>query len=229
MCPFTEQPLLPSITAMKKQLLVLLLGVVLTACASEPPRPGSIQLDYSSLGKIYLNTQDIKVADRTNALKKPPNIGHLFRPTLAEAVNQWTSDRLQAVGKDGHATLVIKEASVVEKPLPITKGVDSWFNRQQAAKYLARLEVEISAQTPVNHTNGFASAHATHAVTLPENPTEAEKLDAYRILLDGLMVELNQNLEKAMRQHMAPFITDQVPSGNYAPAGSDTMLPPTIR
>ena len=214
---------------MKKPLLTLLLGMALTACASEPTRTGAIQLDYSALGKIYLDTQDVKVADRTNTLKRPPNVGHLFHPTLTEAVNRWVDDRLQATGKAGHAIVTIKEASVVEKPLPTKTGMDDWFTRQQTGKYLAKLEVEVSAQTPVNNTNGFASAHATHAVTLPEDATEAEKVDAYRVLLDGLMVELNQNLEKAMRQHLAPFISNQPSSGGYVPNTPEPLLPPAIR
>ncbi len=214
---------------MKKLLLALLLGAALTACASEPSRPGSIQLDYSALGKIYLTTQDVKVVDRTNTLKRPPNVGHMFHPTLIEAVERWTGDRLQATGNAGHAVVTVKEASVVEKPLPMKTGMDKWFTRQQAGKYLAKLEVEVSAQTPVNNTNGFASAHATHAVTLAEEPTEAEKVDAYRVLLDGLMVELNRNLESAMRRHLAPFIASYPPSDAYAPSAQEPLLPPAIR
>ena len=159
---------------MKKLLLALVCGLALTACASEPPAPPPLQPDYSALGKIYLNTKDLKVINRADRVpQKPPYIGHLFEPRLTETVNQWVHDRLQAVGNTGHATLIIKEASVIEQPLPELTGVETWFTREQAGKYVGRIDVDIDAQSPVNNTTGIASAHATHAVTLAEHPTEA--------------------------------------------------------
>ncbi len=144
----------------------------------------------------------------------------MFQPRLAEAANRWALDRLQATGTEGHATFIIKEASVVEQPLRMAEGIDSWFTRQQGSKYVGRLEVQLDAQSPVNSTIGTATAHATFATTLPEKPTEAEKYQAYREVLEGIMRDLNRKLEQAIQQHMAPFLggAAAMPTAMTAPA-----------
>jgi hypothetical protein len=192
---------------MKKLPILLVSLAFLAACSSEPAPLAPLQLDYGSLGKIYLNTKDMRVINRAaSAPHKPPYVGYQFRPSLDDAVNRWALDRLQAAGNTGHATVIIKEASVKELPLPALTGVETWFTREQASKYIGRIEADVTAQSPVNNASGYASAHATFAITLPENPTEAEKNIAYRQLLDGLMQDLNQKMEAALRQPMAHFL-----------------------
>lgn len=215
---------------MKKSLLALICAAVLAACSSEPAPPPPLQLDYGQLGKIYLNTQDLRVIDRAGSTpQKPPYVGHLFRPTLSDAVSRWAQDRLQAVGTAGHATLIIKEASVTDRPLPTESGIESWFTREQASKYTGRLDVDLDAQTPVGAgATGMASAHAIFAITLPEKPTEVEKSAAYRQLLDGLMQDFNQKMDQAIRQHMAHFLTTgMAPAAPQQPAAQPMEQAPT--
>jgi len=211
---------------MKKFVLALIVGALLAACSSEPPAAPPLKLDYSALGKIYLNTQDLKVINRADSVaQKPSNIVYQFKPKLSEAVMRWAQDRMQATGSVGHATLIIKEASVTEKALPMETGMSSWFKRQQATKLMGRIEVDIDAQSPVNSTTGKATAHAIQAVTLPEEPTNAERDAAYRELLQNLMEDLNRQLDQAVRQHMAPFLG----AANAAPGMQmqpQTMQPP---
>jgi hypothetical protein len=205
------------IPVMKKLILALTASALLTACSSEPARTPPPKLDYSTLGKIYLNTQDLRVINRAENGRQPPSAVTSQRPTVSEAVARWVQDRLQATGATGHATLIIKEASVVEKSIPMETGVGSWFTRQQATKYLGRVEVDIEAQSPVNNTTGNATAHAVQAITLPENPNEAEKEKAYRELLDSLMNDLNKKLDQAIRDHMAPFLGQSSPNASSSP------------
>jgi len=200
---------------MKKTLFAFVCAVLLSSCSSEPAPLPPLQLDYSSLGKIYLNTQDVRIINRAGATpQKPPYVGHRFQPLLADALIRWGQDRLQAAGTTGHATMIIKEASVKETPLPKMGGIEGWFTREQESKYIGRIEVSLDAQTPVNNATGMASAHSTFAVTLPEDATEAEKNTAYRKLLDELMKDFNQRMESAIRQHMPHFLTAG-PSAGY--------------
>lgn len=211
---------------MKKLLLAAACGLALAACSSEPARTPPLQLDYSSLGKIYLNVQDVNVINRSAGTPtKRPYIGHLFQPRLADAVTRWAQDRLQVNGSPGHATVIIKEASVAEYPLTVPSGFESWYTREQASKYVGRMELSIEAQSPVNSTVGSANAHATYAVTLPEKPTEAEKYAAYRDVLDNLMKDINQKLEQAMREHMGPFMASGPSASEMAPAPAASASP----
>lgn len=217
-----------------KKLLALAASFLLLACSSgnlaEP-----IKLDYSSWGKLYIDTQDLRIVDRTkNTPQWPPYVGHLFRPTVVEAVNKLAADRLQAGKGIGHATLTIKDATVTEQPLATASDFEHMFERQQGSKYIARVEVILDAQAP-NGTVASADAFATRNVTLPEDPSSDEKYDAYRKLLTGLMNDLNKNLEDSVRAHMGSFLVNggdgPAPTvQNFAPAAprQDSMMPPRM-
>ena len=204
---------------MKK--IALLLVLALAACASSPePVPPQKQLDYSALGRLGVEAQDIRVINRTYALPQlAAYVGQTTKPTLVDAVNRWVSDRMQAVGSAGHVIVIIKNADVTESKIPHPdSGIGSWFTRQQGSQYLGHIEVTVEAQSPTGGT-AIASATASHAVSLPEEPTQAEKYRAYVKLLDSLMVDLNQALEQSIHEHMGAFLV------SLAPSQSDTGAP----
>ena len=191
---------------MKKTLLSLSFLALLTACSSEPVL-GPLHLDYSQMGKIYLDSQDLRIINRAgNTPQWAPYVGHQFKPSLTDAVYKLTTDRLQAAGTLGHATLIIKDANITEQSMSTSSDFESLFTRQQASKYIGRIEVSLEAQSPTDGAVAIANANAVHAVTLPEDPTEVEKTEAYRKLLGSLMTTLNSNLEQAIKTHMSRFI-----------------------
>jgi hypothetical protein len=189
---------------MKKITALFGLVVVLTACSTdEPIAPAPV--NHGLPPKITLDVQTITLADRTGMQpsNSPYNSDH-FSPTISEAIKQWATDRLQAAGQTGQAIVIVKDASLTSQALPTKSGMDSWFTRQQATKYIGHAEVSVEA----NGREGFATtdASATRAVTLPENPTPSERQDAYYTLLNGLMKDLGQNLESGLKTHVAPFM-----------------------
>lgn len=198
---------------MKKPLLLALL-MLLSACAIEP-MPDPIMLNYAHMDRIYLATQDLRIIDRAqNTPKWEPYVGHKFTPTLTDAIYRLAGDRLQAVGKKGHARLIIKDISVVEQPIEQTNDMRGYFTRGQASKYIGRVEVSLEAQSSRGTIN-IATAHAVHSVTLPEDPSEAEKYRAYTKLLNNLVANLNTHLETAIRRHMKRFLVKEIPT--YVP------------
>jgi hypothetical protein len=202
---------------MKKALTTLIMGLALVSCSTPEPRPTPMQLDFSGMGKLYLSTEDVRVVNRAYSTPQhAPYIGHLFEPRLADAVNQWGVEHLKAVGQAGHATLIIKEASVQQQALPMEGGMDSWFTRQQAMKYVGRVEVAFEAQNPQDHSTGLASAQAVYSVSIAEEPTEVERYAAYKTLVDGLMKNLNQAFTQSVKERMGRFLTS-------APAGGDSF------
>jgi hypothetical protein len=205
---------------MKKLCAAFGLLLALTACETQQAPPPA-HTSAAPPPKIALDVQVINLADRSGQqpVSSPYN-SNRFSPTIADAIKQWASDRLQAAGQSGQAIIVIKDASLIAQPMPIKEGIDGWFTRQQGVKYIGRAEVSIEA----NGRPGFsmADAVATRAVTLPENPTPIEKQDAYYTMLNGLMKDLGQNLETGIQTHMGSFIVSQQVYGVTAvPTGSD--------
>jgi len=190
--------------------------IAFLAACSTPQAPDPIRLDYSHLGKIVVDAQDLRIINRAETTPQwAPYVGHIFRPSLTDAVYRLAADRLHAAGQLGHATLIIRDANVTEQSLDTSSDFESLFTRQQASKYIGRIEVSLEAQSPADAGIGMATAHAVYAVSLPEDPTEMEKHEAYRKLLNNLMADLNKELERAIRAHMGRFILS--PSGD-APA-----------
>jgi hypothetical protein len=171
--------------------------------------------------KIVLDVKRITLADRSGYT--PANVfkSDEFTPTISDAIKGWARDHLQAGGQSGQAIVLIKKASLSVKPLPLKDGIDSWFTRQQSEKYLATAEVSIEANGP----GGFAvaDADASRGVTMGEDPTVAEKHVAYNTMLNGLMKDLQENLQSSVHAHMANFLSPS--GGGIAPVGNLSAQP----
>jgi hypothetical protein len=203
---------------MTKLLALVGLSFALVACAEGQTVP-TATFNRPMQPKLALDVQTISLTDRTTLQPaNSPYNSNNFSPTISEAVKQWASDSLQAVVQSGNAIVVVKDATLTAQPLSTQSGMESWFTRQQSVKYVGRVEVSIEA----TGANGFAMAdgNATRSVTLPEDPTPAERQDAYTNLLNGLMKDLSQNLDAAIRSHMGGFIV-------RAPVLGSTAVPDT--
>jgi hypothetical protein len=82
---------------------------------------------------------------------------------------------------------------------------DQWFKRQQASEYLAHVSVQVEIEGH-NGSFAFASAEASRNISLPENPTIAERKDAYTTLLNELMKEFRPAIDASVREHMHGYI-----------------------
>ncbi|MGB9152898.1 MAG: hypothetical protein WCD70_07400 [Alphaproteobacteria bacterium] len=218
---------------MKKMTAAIGLILALTACADKPPLV--IQEARTLPPKIMLNVETISLADRSGPQPaNSPYIANHFTPTIAEAIKKWASDRTQAVGQSGQMVIIIKDASLSVQPLLVEKGFSSWFTRQQGVKYVGHADVSIEAHNPGGV--GMTEATATRSITLPENPTEVEKQNAYYSLLNTIMKDLGGNLESGIGSHMGDFIAgapmDKTPSAEdnqpvTPTTGQEKVAPPS--
>lgn len=204
---------------MKKSLAAFALILSLAACADDMKPP--VQYTRTTESKIALDVRVISLADRSLTPGSNGYAGNNFSPTISEAVKQWASDRLQAVGQTGDAIVIIKDASLTAQPLATKTGMDSWFTRQQGLKYVGHVQVAVEAKS--GDSFAVTDASATRTLTLPENPTDAEKRDAYATMLNGLMKDLERNLDSGIQSHLNRFITTMPTYGTTAvPAAATT-------
>lgn len=189
---------------MKKILAICGLALALTGCADEPvmvPAPTA----YALPPKMMLNVKVINLADRSGKQQmNSPYKNNDFNPTIAEAMKQWAGDRLQAVGTNGQAIIVIKDAALIAQSLFTSDSIDTWFTRQQGLKYTGHAEISLEATAAPGFA--MADASATRSVTLPEHPSAEERRQAYYTLLNGLMRDLGQNMDASIQAHMSDFL-----------------------
>jgi len=189
---------------MNKFRLVPLLSLVvlglLAGCADTVP---ALHTDIPQGPKINLDVQTVTLADRSQMQSATsPYTTNNFQPTITEAIRQWAANRFQAVGTGGEAVVIIKDASLSLQPIPHS---NDWFKREQTTKYTAHAEVDIEIKG-VGTRYALASAQASRFETLPENPSELERQNAYTTVLNGLMRDLNQSVENSIREHMQDFV-----------------------
>ena len=206
---------------MKKYILALPFLALLAACADNPPPPPP--QNFVLPPKINLDVQNISLTDRSGPQPaSSPYSSNNFQPTIAQAVRQWAKDRLQAVGANGQAMVIIKDASLVQKAIPYEHD---FFTRQQASKYIAHVAVDI--ETKGHDGYAIATSEASRFVTLPEDPTSEERQKAYFDVLNGLMRDLGTNLESSMQDHMHDFII-AVPMFDHNTGGSYPPVPVAV-
>jgi hypothetical protein len=185
---------------MKKSLLILSFLTLLSACADPLPQ---LRTDIPQGPKINLDVQTVTLADRSPMQPaNSPYTTNNFQPTIAEAIRQWAANRFQAVGSGGEAVVIIKDASLSLQTIPHS---NDWFKREQTTKYTAHAEVDIEIKG-TGTRYALASAQASRFETLPENPSETERQNAYTTVLNGVMRDLNQAVENSIHEHMQDFV-----------------------
>lgn len=177
-------------------------AALLAACADNTPMV--VQPMADSGARISLDVRTISLVDRSGIQPSdsPYNTNH-FTPTIADSIRQWATNHLQATGSSGEAIVIIKDASLSSQPIPYARD---YFTREQASKYTGHAEVTIEVRGARNGDYALADAAATRYQTLPENPTDLEKQNAYTTVLNGLMRDLGGNLDASIRQHVQPYI-----------------------
>ena len=197
----TTRPALRSILAGAAAL------VLLASCQSGPPRPTFPELSYAHLAPIQINVATVDVVREYVSPGVKPNVEQLFPLLPAAVVERWARDRLRPVGTEGVARVVIKQASVVEMPLPRTQGVRGALTTDQSERYDGVLEVTIEASRRSDGRRAMVSSRAMRSRTVPEDITLNDREKVWFELTEALMNDLNASLERQIYDNFGPFVT----------------------
>lgn len=182
------------------------LFAALTACKSAPPpRPSFPDITFTHEQPIRLNVARIEVVDEYAPPLAAPNVEHLFPISIAAAAERWARDRLQPVGTDGVARVIIRDASVRETDLRRTGGIRGAFTTDQAQKYDGRLEMLVEITAGRGTQSGNTSAIALRARTVPENITLNDRDRVYFELAETLLHDIDRELERNISQYLPMF------------------------
>lgn len=188
-------------------LLPLLLALLLPAACARPGDTNGAPLSYAHLVPIRMDVSEITVEEDYYPPMRTPNVDHEFPTPPAEAMKQWTRDRLKAAGSERELVVLIKDASVIETKLePKTKGVKGLFTDDQAVRYDAKLVVELRVYGERAISEASINASATRSSSLPESASAAEREALYRRMTRQLMDSLNAELEKNIHQHFNRYV-----------------------
>lgn len=184
-------------------LISALLTVALAACSTAPaPRPSFTEPRFTDKPPIALDVKEIRIEDRYRSPLKPPNVEYLFPIPPAAAAQRWAEDRLKAVGRFGVAEVVIEEASVVSRPLPVEQGVSGLFKKEAAEELVGTLRMRVTVPSDGGMRGGFAEAGANARHTVLEDVSLNRRDEIYHEMTQELLTELDGVMEAAIRQHL---------------------------
>ena len=186
--------------------LLAVLVLLLAGCAAPPPSPTFSELTFAHLGTIRLDVGKVEIVDEYVPPLKAPNVEHDFPVAPAEVAERWGRDRVIAAGTSGVARIVIRNAGVIEVPFEKTEGLTGLITVDQAARYDATLEILIEIRSDLGTQEAFVRAFANRSQSVPEDITLNERQAVFHELTEGLIGDLNVELEKNIRQHLARYL-----------------------
>ena len=197
---------MPRSTGPLKYLLLLALAAGVAGCELQPERNTFPELTFQHLSPIRLAVSEIVIEQAYAPPLKLPNVDHEFPVKPADASARWAQDRLVAAGAGKTASVVIRDASVVEVPLEQSGGVTGAFTTEQSERYDARLEIQIVIRDARGWEEASIIAEVTRSTTVPEDLTLNDREKAWYGLTEQLMADMDQRLSKGINDSFQRFL-----------------------
>lgn len=181
------------------------LAGLLAACSLDDPSNRFAQLTYQHLPDINLDVGEIQIEQAYLTPGQPPNVDHRFPMQPKDAAVRWAQDRLVASGDRLTFRYIVREASAVETPLPVSGGITGMLRTDQSERYEAHIVVEMQVLDG-RQIQGSAKAEARRSVTVAEDSSLNEREEVWYRLTEDTMRDLDQQLEQTIREAFFPYI-----------------------
>ncbi len=190
----------------RRSFLLVASLALLAACDTPPMRQSFATLTFQDRPPIRLDVAQIEIVQAYKAPGAAPNVDHLFPQKPAEVAAAWGRDVLRAVGQRGMATYTIVDASATETALPRSGGLTQVFRTEQSDRYDLRIAVTLDIGNPLLAKTGQVTAAVNRSQTVAEDMTLNQREAVWFQMTESAVRELNQELEAAIRDKLAPFV-----------------------
>lgn len=194
------------IKPMKTLVAALAAMAALVACETPVEVEKFPELTYTHLAPFRLNALTVEVKSEYRPPLAAPNVDHLFPTPPKKALQRWAGDRLKAAGQTGSARFTIIDASIIETALPRDKGLTGALTKQQAFRYDATVEASLEIMDAKGFRKAFATARVKRSRTVREDATLNDRDRIWFILVESLMKDFNDEMEKNIRQYMQGYL-----------------------
>ena len=161
---------------------------------------------FRHLPPISLDVAKIEIVLFFEPPLKAPHVEHEMPVPPHKAIKRWVVDRIRTVGISGQAVLTVRDASVVEKRLEPLGGIRGTFTKEQAERYDARVEVEISAVGGRGLRSAKAMTTSSRSRTVPEDISLRQRQVLWYELTERVMQDFDRTFEAQIRKHLAAFL-----------------------
>lgn len=183
---------------------ILILALPLGACETPVEGRNFSQIGFSHQKPIRLDVARLEIKKaRPRALSKG-NIDHELPVSLHATAERWARERLKPVGNRSVVVVSIEEASFTEARLKRTGGIKGAFTTDQSERYDAKLRMSVKISDL--RGEGVARATGTRKQTVREDITLAGREKVWFKMVEGLIRDVDRELEKQIRLYLGQFI-----------------------
>ncbi|MDF3025522.1 MAG: Acyl-CoA synthetase (AMP-forming)/AMP-acid ligase, partial [Alphaproteobacteria bacterium] len=175
---------------------------LLAGCQNAPPDTQTPQLVFDTLPQISMNVARIEIVDGYQPPMKAPNVDHLFKQPPREVARRVLEKQLVANGSNHTLRVIIEDASVIKKDLPVSQGFTGFFSNEESEEYISRvsLKFQLIADDTADRVVADAFVLSERTQTLLEDSSPAERDMAFFTLDENIMQDLRKGIEGSVKR-----------------------------
>ena len=180
----------------------------LAGCTTTPLETGLRPISYAAKGALRFAVARVDVVTSYAPPMRRPNIDHEVPFGPLETMQRWGRERLAAAGGGGRVLrFTVVDAAMTEAELPRDTGMRANFTTQQDKRYELTLAAALEVrEEPGNLVVASGEARATRFRTVAEGIPIAEREAVWHALVRQTMDDLDAELERQVRAHLAPHL-----------------------
>ena len=185
--------------------LLLLVAGLVWAVPAGAQEPIALSLPDRPAVMVAATTLDVRNADASPT--GYPYVTSRSPVTYDQAVKAWAAQRFKLTGGSVNTLrITMRQGSIVEKLLPVTKGIKGWFKKDQNAEYTATLDIEIAIVDPTGNVLTTAEGKSFATETIREDATSADRTNTWLTLVKKTFDTLDSDLATRMRTTMTGYV-----------------------
>lgn len=190
--------------------MCVLAGFPAAAHAADEPAVAGIasgKLQFANTTVLNVDATALELKLGEPAPREYPHMNYRSHVRFEDAAREWAGQHFKLTGNSVNTLrITINKGDIVEKLLPVKKGIKGWFTKDQSAEYIATLELEVAIVDPNGRVLTTASGKATVGRTVPEGTTEADKQQVWTGLIITSFDNLDNELQPQVKTVMAQYI-----------------------
>lgn len=185
--------------------VVFVLAGSAAAAAQDAPAPTTLVFTNTSVLNVDATSLDLKLG--AVSPQEYPHMNYRSQVRYEDGARAWAAARFKLTGSSVNTLrITVQKGDIVEKLLPVKNGIKGWFTKDQAAEYIATLELEVAVVDPNGSVLSTASGKSQATRTVTEGATEADKQQVWTGLIIKTFDNLDAELQPQLRSAMAQYI-----------------------
>lgn len=164
-------------------------------------------VNFADASSLSTDAAGMTFEVRNRPPREYPHVGYRAPFTFEQAARDWATSHFSLNGNSVNTLRVtLRDGDIVEKLLPVSKGLKGLFTKDQAAEYEGKLEIEVAVVDPNGRILAQAEGKAWHSRTIAEGATEADKQAVWAEMIKKTFDDLDVELQPKIRTALAQYV-----------------------